>query len=54
MQVEPIPGNMGDKFHMMISREHPEANEIKATLDAGVESMRQSGELQSILDSYLK
>ncbi|OOE92299.1 hypothetical protein BZG76_07035 [Salinivibrio sp. AR647] len=53
MQVEPIPGNMGDKFHMMISREHPEANEIKALLDQNFESMRQSGQLKSILDGYL-
>ncbi|OOE67489.1 hypothetical protein BZG25_00265 [Salinivibrio sp. ML198] len=54
MKAEPIPGNSGDKFHMMISREHPEAMEIKATLDAGFESMRNAGELQSILDTYIK
>ncbi|ODP96300.1 hypothetical protein BGL48_04300 [Salinivibrio sp. SS3] len=54
MQAEPIPGNMGDKFHMMISREHPEAMEIKATLDAGFESMRESGKLQAVLDAYIK
>jgi hypothetical protein len=38
---------------MMISREHPEANEIKALLDQNFESMRQSGQLKSILDGYL-
>ncbi|OOE64531.1 substrate-binding periplasmic protein [Salinivibrio kushneri] len=54
MQAEPIPGNSGDKFHMMISREHPEAMEIKATLDAGFESMRESGKLQAVLDAYIK
>ncbi|OOF10207.1 MULTISPECIES: substrate-binding periplasmic protein [Salinivibrio] len=53
MQVEPIPGNSGDKFHMMISREHPEANAIKAMLDEGVKEMRESGQLQEILDKYL-
>ncbi|OOF00073.1 hypothetical protein BZG77_01115 [Salinivibrio sp. IB643] len=53
MQVEPIPGNMGDKFYMMISREYPEANDIKALLDQNFESMRQSGQLKSILDGYL-
>ncbi|SIO37935.1 ABC transporter substrate-binding protein [Salinivibrio sp. ES.052] len=54
MQAEPIPGNSGDKFHMMISREHPESMEIKAAIDEGVKSMRESGKLQSILDGYIK
>ncbi|WBA16320.1 substrate-binding periplasmic protein [Salinivibrio proteolyticus] len=53
MKAVAVPGNSGDKFYMMISREHPEANEIKATLDAGFKEMREAGQLQAMLDEYL-
>lgn len=49
----PIPGLARGEFHMLISRQHPQGEALRALIDRGLKSLRDSGELRELRQRYL-
>jgi len=50
----PVPGADKDHFYMMVSRQFPQAEELRQILNEGIARLKKSGRLQAILDGYYK
>lgn len=49
----PIPGMAKGEFHMVVSRQHPQGKALQQVLNAGLKTLRDSGQLQAIRKNYL-
>ncbi|MFO1250880.1 MAG: transporter substrate-binding domain-containing protein [Inhella sp.] len=49
----PIPGLARGEFHMLISRQHPQGEALRALIDRGLKALRESGELRELRQRYL-
>ncbi len=49
-----LPGNVTDPFHLLITRNHSISDQLKRLIDEGIQQMKDSGQLENLLNSYLE
>lgn len=49
-----IPGISGDRFHMLISRKHPHAEELLQLINSELDRLDKQGTLDQLLNNYLQ
>ena len=50
----PMPGVPGDKFFMMVSRNHPNSQELLTILNEGIRELKASGRDKALMSPYLE
>ncbi|OZG73212.1 hypothetical protein BTA51_12080 [Hahella sp. CCB-MM4] len=49
-----VPGNSGDPFHFLISRNHPQSARLVELVNNGITRLKGNGQLSELLNKYFK